>query len=109
MSDEGVSANKCFSVAISATRVAAEFTEIDPLESSGHSLKMHRQDTDPPPQIAFSTDSILAVAGSHGEAKEIGLRAAREKWPDSEGWFGHHAAVSEVPRSTLEQLLGELD
>lgn len=46
--------------------------------------------------IPVQLESWATTASSFEEAARLGMKHARELWPESQGWFGHTARVLQV-------------
>lgn len=46
--------------------------------------------------VPVTLEACSVFAGSHDEARDLGLEKARELWPISDGWLGHTARVAEM-------------
>lgn len=95
--------DRLFALAIGATRLNPDF-EQECLEG-GNTLIFRRTKKLPTPAdgmppapgpIQFRVGAIAIVANNEKEARRQALRVAREIFPQSDGWIGHHAYATEI-------------
>jgi len=99
---------KVFAVSVFAVRIAGgDFTDISQVsEASYRTVTQAEQGATPTWTVKH--DPALAIAASREEAAAQALEGARQQWPESEGYFAHHAIAHEITREQLEELLGEM-
>jgi hypothetical protein len=97
-----------FTVAICAFRFDPEANVEQTPEGVGTMVKLTTY-SDPTREGAavlnstFGLHTILALTETHERARELGLREARARWPEADGWAGHTAATGQIARKLLTE------
>ena len=101
MSDKG--SVKHFAASIAALKVEAAFTDIRSVGDS-HETRIEPQSGETP-RIHIWHEAVLITAETFDNARESAIGTALEKWPESDGYYGHSANVSEIPLAVIEGML----
>ncbi|HEX6184174.1 MAG TPA: hypothetical protein VFZ44_09880 [Pyrinomonadaceae bacterium] len=98
---------EAFVASLSAMKIDSEFVDINQTGTARY-LTRAEPNQGTAPAYTFSHEPYLVTSPSRARAQQAALEEAARRWPESEGYFGHHAVLHGIERDQVELILGEL-